>query len=432
MPRVKIAVIGAGSFVFGPGVLKGVILEQKLPGVELALMDVNRQAVELMAGVGRRMAREAGLDTKITAHTDRGEAIDGANFVFNSAAPEMARRFQMDWDIIARRSPGHLVTEFGGLAGIGYSLRQIAFIRDVAQDMLDRCPRGWLFNTANPLPRVCQAADEAGVNTVGFCSVSISAHNMLWRIFFGHALEYPYAEGPAKWDLTLAGLNHFSWVLGLRDRATGEDLMPALRRRLDEGHLPGEPLAEGIYRTSGWLLGVHDNHTQDFLPPHPTAEPRVQPWHGSPAERAAKLQLMIDIVEGREPAEKLLTHTSWEKPVDLVAAMAYGRHIDFHALNLHNHGQMAALPEGVFVETPCAPSAHGPVPEHINLPAPVQPYCLRTAEVTDTIVRAATERKRVLAHRAVELDPTVVDKAAGIAAMDEILAAHEDVIGKFE
>ena len=208
--------------------------------------------------------------------------------------------------------------------------------------------------------------------------------------------------------------------------------MPALRRRLDEGHLPGEPLAEGIYRTSGWLLGVHDNHTQDFLPPHPTAVPRAQPWHGSPAERAATLQLMADIVEGREPAEKLLAHTSWEKPVDLVAAMAYGRHIDFHALNLPNHGQIPALPEGVFVETPCAPSSHGPVPEHINLPAPVRPYCLRTAEVTDMIVRAATERKRALIHRAVELDPTIVDKAAGLAAIDECLSAHEDMIGRFD
>ena len=70
MSELKIAVIGAGSYVFGPSVLAGAILGHRLEGAELALVDVDRQVLDLMAGVGRRMVREAGVAGRITAHAD--------------------------------------------------------------------------------------------------------------------------------------------------------------------------------------------------------------------------------------------------------------------------------------------------------------------------------------------------------------------------
>jgi alpha-galactosidase/6-phospho-beta-glucosidase family protein len=57
--ELKIAVIGAGSYVFGPSVLAGAILGRRPEGAELALVDVDRQVLDLMAGVGRRMVHEA-------------------------------------------------------------------------------------------------------------------------------------------------------------------------------------------------------------------------------------------------------------------------------------------------------------------------------------------------------------------------------------
>ena len=431
MSQVKIAVIGAGSFVFGPGVLKGVLREQRLPGVRLALMDVRAEPVELMAAVGRRMAAEAGLDTAVSAHTDRAEALDGADFVFCCAAPEMARRFRMDVDIAARHDPGHVITEFGGIAGISYSLRQIAFIESLAADMKRLCPSAWLFNVANPLPRVCQAAHQLGVPTVGFCYVYLGGYSMLWRVFHGEGLAYPFAAAPEKWLVTTAGLNHFSWVLALRDRATGADLLGELRDRLAAGATSGEPHADEIFRKTGYLLAIHDGHSQDFLPPHPSAASHEAIWHGSPEERRARQDLLADVARGAEPAEKVTANTSWEKPVDLVAAMAYGKPIEFPALNLANRGQIGNLPAGVFVETPCTAGSDGPAPRTLTLPETVEPYCRRTAEVTDTIVRAALRRNRALVHRAVELDPTITDKPAGLAALDECLAAHADRIGDY-
>ena len=50
---MKVALIGAGSFVFGPSILHETIVTHRLDDVELALVDLDSEAVELMAGVGR-------------------------------------------------------------------------------------------------------------------------------------------------------------------------------------------------------------------------------------------------------------------------------------------------------------------------------------------------------------------------------------------
>ena len=78
---MKIAVIGAGSFTFGHSMLSQVILENKLAGAELALMDLDKEIVELMQRVGQRMAEQTGVTTRVTAHTNRQTALSDAEYV---------------------------------------------------------------------------------------------------------------------------------------------------------------------------------------------------------------------------------------------------------------------------------------------------------------------------------------------------------------
>src|SRR4051794_31378409 len=88
--RLKIAVLGAGCFALGPSVLHDALLAHKLPGVEIALVDDDEEAVFAMADLGRRMAAKARLDdARITAHTDREPALAGANYIL--AGPTIAR-----------------------------------------------------------------------------------------------------------------------------------------------------------------------------------------------------------------------------------------------------------------------------------------------------------------------------------------------------
>lgn len=428
MNNVKIAVIGAGSFVFGPSVLSQALLEHRLNDIELALVDLDPDALEGMAGLGRRMVREAGVRAMITTHQDRTQALDGADFVICSAARQLHRRFETDCAIIDRYLPGHLVTEFGGIAGISYSLRQIALISEIAADIRRLAPEAWLLVSSNPLPRVCQAAHELGIRTAGFCSVSLDGYSMLWRIWHSQPLHYPFTAAREQWDVTMAGLNHFCWVTGMHERGSNTDLMPELRQRYRDGASSGHPRSDQLFHETGYLLVPNDGHTRDFLPPVGVDTSRSAPAHGTSLDRQQRLALLGEIAAGKAPMDLVLDHPAWERPLDLIAAMTSDTAVDFHSLNLVNSGQIPNLPHGIFVETPATVTRQGPHPTTVELPQAVLPLCERTAVVTDTIVRAALNHDRRLVHQAVELDPTVLDKQAGITAIDACLAAHADVL----
>lgn len=426
---LKIALIGAGSFVFGPSVLAQTFGHHRLDAVELALIDVDAEMLERMAGVGRRMARQTGLArARITTHTERNDALDGADFVIHSASPQMQRRHATDREIIAQFSPDHLITEFGGIAGISYSLRQTALVEQIADDMRRLCPNAWLLSVANPLPRVCQTAHERGIRTAGFCSVSLGAYQMLWQLLRGEPIYYPFAAAREAFDITMAGVNHLSWMLAIRDRLSGEDLLPQVRARLEAGGKLGGPQNERLGRETGIPLAIADDHAQDFLAPDGTGRSHT-PYHGGPDERARRLALLEAVARGDTPWQSLLEHEAWERPLDFIVALAGGAPIQFGSLNLVNNGQVSNLPRGVFVETSCQASpTGGVVPQTNTLPEPVLPFVLRTVQVTQAIVQAARERSRAQLFEAVDLDPTILDKPGGRAAIEACLLAHADVL----
>jgi alpha-galactosidase len=428
MSQVKVAVLGAGSFVFGPSLLKDAIAEHRLDDLELAMVDPNDLALELMASVGRRMAHELGVGLKISSHARRTSALDGADFVICAAAQGMLRRFETDCAIIDRLSPGHMISRFGGIAGISYSLRQIALIQEICSDMRRICPNAWLLNLANPLPHISQAAHEEGVRTVGFCSVALAGYGKIWNILHQQQLDYPFEPAQSQLDVTMGGLNHFSWVLAVRDHETEEDLYPAIRESAAHNDTLHEPITQRMLAETGYLLAPGDDHVREFLAPYDPVAPRCTPGLGTLEQREQQIDLLRDVAEGRAPWQDLFDHESWEEPIDLIAAMIRGQAKRFHALNLINRGQLPGLPASAFVETPAIGTTAGPIAEKVQLPAAVSPLCEHTALVTDTIVRAARQQNRRLLHEAIEMDPTILDKPAAIVALDACLEAHADIL----
>jgi alpha-galactosidase/6-phospho-beta-glucosidase family protein len=431
MTDLKIAIVGVGSFVFGPSMLNQVIREQRLSNVELALVDIDAEMVELMAGVGQLMAEEAEISVTISTHTQRPAALHDANFVISSIVREGFKRFAMDYEIIQRYLPHHLVTEFGGVAGISNSLRQISLISELAADIRQYCPAAWLLNVSNPLPRVCQAAQQLGVKTLGFCAVSLQAYSMAWQLLKGESLIYPFEQACQRWSITTAGVNHFVWMLDFRDKETGEDLLPALLQALAEGKSSGNPVSEKLARETGYPLLPYDDHTRDFLSPGVVTGLQEAPFHGSTMQREQRIELLKRIVQRKEALGVLLQNPSWERPVDVIKALKGWGSVSLHALDMPNVGQISNLPRDVFVETPCEVTRDGLQPAQITLPLAVLPLTLRTAQVSDTIVRAALAHSRELVYQAVELDPTIEDKAAGRQAIDACLDAHADLLPQY-
>lgn len=428
MAHAKVAMVGAGSVAFGPSVLRDVMVEHELEGLELALMDADREAVELMTAVGRRMAEELVVRVEVTGHTRRYTALEGADFVVCAAAGDSQRRAEMDREIIQRLAPGHRVGAFGGIAGISCSLRQIAMIEDLVADMRRLCPMAWLLNVANPLPRVAQAAHEGGIRTVGMCSASLHGYGHLWRILRGEAVEYPFEPARSRLDVTMAGVNHLSWVLEVNDPYNGKDLYPTVREKAAEDEAACGPVIRRLLEETGYLAAGREEQVGDFVRPEEVEEGVVQ---GNGKVRGDWMALLREVAEGKTSWEALRGGERWGRPVQLIASMYGGKTIKFAALNLINCGQIESLPGEVFVETPAVGTRAGPIPEKVALPEAVAPLCRQAAEVTDRIVRAARRRSRKLVREAVEMDPTILDKGAGVAAMEACLEAHGDVLPEY-
>jgi alpha-galactosidase len=267
------------------------------------------------------MAKVRGLDATISAYTERRPALDGADYVVCSAAQQLFMRFATDRAIAHKHDPKHIVSEFGGVAGITYSLRQIALMESIVQDIRAYCADALLLDAANPLPRVCQAAHELGARTVGFCALSEATYGVLWRMATGAQLEFPYAAARQKWSITMAGVNHFCWITDIQDRSTGQSVRAALLEQARAGGLPDAPVATRLLRDLDCLLIPVDGHTADFLTPTGATRELEEPGHGSPDQRRQRMELLAAIGAGTAAWEPLFKKPSWERPGDLIAAL---------------------------------------------------------------------------------------------------------------
>jgi alpha-galactosidase len=428
--RVKIAVVGAGSLPCALGVLQDTLLIHKLDGIDLALTDSDPAFLFPLVELGRRMAKKTGVDATLSAHTDRAAALEGAGYICCAAAPDRHVRFEADCSILQSVAPDHLITEFGGVAGIAYSLRQIRFVRQLCEEIRQRAPDATLLNLSNPLPRVCQAAHDEGVLTVGFCAASLLTYAVTWQILHNETLHFPFELPRSLLDVSVVGLNHLTFVLDLWDHDTGEDLYPRLKKAVAAGRTAAQPLTARLLLETGYLPAAGDDRVRDFLAPVAHCLPYRPPSESvREKHRAQQLGQLQAAAEGKVAWEPLLAERSWERPGDFIAALSFDRPAAaFTGLNLVNQGQLPQLPRQIFVETPATVDSTGVHPAMFHLPGSLLPLLRRTALLNETIVRAARWSSQDLLDEAVELDPTILDKTAGRRALDECLKAHADIL----
>ena len=432
MQRLKVVHVGAGSFVFGPGSIAQGLLEHRAADLELVLVDPSDAARELVVGVARRMAE--GLDgvTVDGAAGCDGGALDGADFVICSAAPAMVASFGHVRDAVAEHCPGHPISEFGGVHGVDCTLRSGRLVRRLAEEMRRRCPGATLLNVTNPLPRICQVAAEVGVETVGFCSVSLAAYDWLDRLHGGPGERFPFQRSRDRFDMTAGGVNHMSWIVRLQE--DGRDALPATMEKICDlkseiSNLRGWEHAHQIAREVGVPIAVADDHTRDFLPPRAGDAGADHVSHGSADTRRRLADNLAAYAAGDLPWRDVGATVPWERPWDyLLARSGRSDWAEFHSLNLPNAGQVPQLPRDVYVETPAVADHSGVRPTRIDLPETAAAMCRDVIETHGHLVRAVLHDDPAAVRDALASDPTVADPAAALRACAAAAAMHADLM----
>lgn len=457
----KIVVIGAGSASFGENTLSALMRSGRLRGSKLALVDRNPASLDIVKRLADRLNQEWDVQMTITAHTHHRDALDGAEFVV-SAIEVGAREglWRQDFEIPLKYGVRQPYAENGGPGGFAHAARNIGRVMEIARDMERACPEAWFVNFTNPMIRICDAVNRhSRIKAVGLCHQIYKGYNMVGVALaqeYGievpdgltgmHASidQHPLNEQIKKQvlpliDIRAAGLNHFTWILSVHDRKTGQDLYPLLRRRFFELDPKFEPLTREVFSAMGWFPVPGDTHLCEYLPwvSDPQTRPwekyniRLYDWDTMAAVRDFELDRLNGMASGNATIDGL-QDTDSEGALEVIENIA-GAGTHYHlAANLPNQGQISNLPINAIVETPVQVDGGGVHPVHVGaLPESIAELCRRETTVAQLCVDASVEGDRHKALQSLLLDPVITDIETGRKILDDYLTSYREYLPQF-
>ncbi len=405
----RIAIVGAGGWVFPLELSRDILSFPSLSGCELVLYDIDvpaadrtRTSVETLIGIG-------GLAARVRVATELREALRGADFVLTVFQIGGVEAYGFDVEIPRTYGIDQTVGDTLGPGGIFRGLRTVEALRVVAEEMLDICPGALLMNYANPMSVNCWATDLVGVPMVGLCH-SVQGTSQLLARELGVPLE--------EVTFDCAGVNHTAWFTTYR--RGDEDLIPRIReimtRRHVERAIPLLPRSDDPYESiervrselmllTGYFHTESSHHASEYWAwfrktPELTNEYLDRRWDYLEICRSAVADMTNEedsrtngISRGEEFAAPII-----DSVVTGQERVVYG--------NVRNAGAVANLPDDACVEVACAVDGNGVRPlRYGSLPA----ACAALNNVQITVqrltVQAAMTGDRDFVHAAIALDP---------------------------
>jgi len=457
----KITVIGAGSASFGENTLSALLRSKKLRGSTLALVDRNPASLDIIKRLAERLNREWEAGFTITGHTHHAEALPGSDFVVS--AIEVGPREELwksDFEIPLKYGVRQPYAENGGPGGFAHAARNVKPVLEIVREMEKSCPEAWFINFTNPMVRICDLVNRySKIKVVGLCHQLMIGYVFV-GMMLGKDLGFEVPEGITGMhsdiqqhaareqvlhqilplvEVRAAGTNHFTWILSIRKRDTGEDLYPLFRQRWEAHDPQFEPLTRRVYEAFGIFPVPGDTHLCEYLPW--VSDPQTKPWEKYgihlydwdtfAAMRDFSLNRLAGMADGVMEIDGLL-HTDSEGALEMIENLA-GNGNHYHmAANLPNVGQIPNLPLNSIVETPVFVDGAGIHPVHVGpLPEPVAELCRRELFTAQLGIDAAVEGDRQKALQCLLLDPVITDLETAKLVLDNYLTTYREHLPQF-
>ena len=418
---VKVAVVGAGS-TYTPELVEGFVRRiERFPVDELALLDVDRDRLDVVGRLAGRMLDRAGYGGHLILTTDRDEALEGAGFVIVQLRVGGQAARLSDETIPPRF--GCVGQETTGPGGFAKALRTIPVVLELAELTARRgAPGAWFVDFTNPTGMVTQALIDEGHRALGLCNVAIN----LQRRFATR-----FDVQPQRVQLEHVGLNHLSWVRAVM--VDGVDRLPALLET-DLPELSRETdMPSELIRALGAVPSYYLRYyylTREIVEEQRRGRTRAE----EVMEIEARLLEMYrdpNLTEKPELLERRGGAYYSEAAAELVASLAAGTG-DVQVVNVRNAGAIPNLPLDDVVEVAATIDAEGAHPLPV---APLSEEMLglvQHAKAYERLtIRAATSGDRVLALRALLSNPLVPDYPTASGLLTAILDANRDHLPRF-
>ncbi|MGL5129799.1 MAG: 6-phospho-beta-glucosidase [Aeromonas popoffii] len=432
---LKIVVIGAGSS-YTPELIEGLIQRQhELPLRELWLVDIDdgREKMAIIAALTRRMLAKAGLAVRVETRLEREEALRGADYVcsqFRAGCLEARisdERISLKYGLIGQ--------ETNGLGGFANACRTIPIALQIAADMERLCPDAWLLNFTNPSGMVTEAVlRHSKIKAVGLCNVPVIMQKGVATL-----LE---SRDEQEFIMQVAGLNHFIFVRQIQHQ--GKDKLGEVIARLAQGH---DPLVPRNIPPFAWPKDLLANlgmipcaylryyYMSDDILKQELGEASGEGTRGEVVK--AIEQQLFDLYRNPDLAEKPKALEGRggqyysEAACELMSAIHNDKRIIMH-VNTRNNGAINGLPDECAVEVSALITKSGPLSLNV---APFPQDTLRLLqlmkEFEQLTIEAATTGNRHTAWCALVLNPLITSGSRLEQALDEVIAAHPDLMSAF-
>ncbi len=449
-PSPKIAILGAGGFVFPFRLFGDLISFPALRNAEVRLMDIAPDRLERVTSAARALVEHHGLPTRVVSTTDRREALRDADVVIITFQVGGVAAYRHDVEIPRQYGVDQPVGDTIGPGGVFRFLRSVPAYDEIAADARELCPDAQFINYANPMAMATAYLNALGLRTVGLCHSVQGTTRMLAR-----TLDVPYEEVSYR----CAGINHQSWILDFKRGE--EDLYPRLRDELEARHRVGRGAAElraddgdhsgaaedastyeggneqvrtTIMQAFGYFQTESSHHASEYVPyfrktpelvlehiPHRWDYYEICAAHDVPGDLTDQLErlkgeLMPSLEFGAAIVNSLVTG---------VPSVVYG--------NVPNAGSIISnLPADACVEVPCLVDANGVQPTvQGELPPQLAALNRTNINVQGLAVQAALTGDVEHVYHAVALDPLTAAQCTLTQARsmtDELLAAHAELL----
>jgi alpha-galactosidase len=401
----KIAMIGAGSLVFGKTLMADFLATPALAGSEYRLMALTRTRLDKMAAFVQRMIKDNKVDAKVVATTDRRQALKGADYVVVMIQAGGVEEFRQDYEIPLKYGVDQCIGDTMGPGGVFRALRHIPALLDIARDMQELCPNAILFNYANPMAMCCWALGRVpGLQFVGLCH-GVQTTMDLIASYVGVPKD--------EIDYLAAGINHMAWFLKLEHR--GRDLYPTFKKNFEKpGYYVNEKVRGEVMRHFGYFMTESTGHLSEYLPYFRKNRKALDLYCDEPAfggesgayyKYCAMLAAKFTKTDPLSIESTKLGPRSAEYCSHIIEAKETGTVFRLNG-NIRNDGYITNLPAGCCVEVPIYVDRTGLHPTFVgNLPPQCAALNMTNVLVQGLTVEASFSGDPELVMQTVALDP---------------------------
>ena len=412
-----------------------------LAGSTISLVDIDTEKLQMVYEVLSEDNKKLGNKINIESTPNREKALKGADFVINSI--EHGDRFELRWQdntIPRKHGSTERMAENGGPGGFFHSARQIPEIIKIAKDVARICPDAFFINYSNPMSRICLALKRTVPNLkmFGLChQIGLLTHP-LSKIIDKERTDYQIITG---------GLNHFAFLMGLKDLNTGDDLLPVFNANCQNyfqdkwNRFHYADLTFEVYKRFGWFPYVGDNHICEYLQigSHYTTAEDLTEWI-TRMEQAniginAKLKRYYKrLKKGKYPKKGMLMKSrSSERAIPIIEAIVEDSNSYEIAVNIPNDGIIENLPQDLVIE--CSGTVNKEGIQGIklgNIPKSIAAILRIEASIQDLCVEAILKESKQLAIDCLAMDVNCGSFDMAEAIFNEMFELQRDYLPNFK